>query len=343
MATVLQQDPRRMRTLPIGGEMQPNEATQPRRPRAFPITGQPQASVQTTQRPQPSIQREPMIRADTQPLRPMPIQPMQPLTPAAPGVSSTALPITQFTADQNLRSTQINPVASADTQTARALALQALQGLADTPYRADLANQAFQLIMEQNADARRLGTQQIGRDAARLGRIGSGMVTTSLGDLESRIRQSEDQAARALALDAAGSTMADRQAALQALLGGAGAFDAWDRADRGELRTERGRQDQLAQQAINNFIQQQMLQDALLGSAFNRQMAVNQMLSQIGYGGGNPAGSFLTASQQAGQGAAGSAAGVGQLLQMLALQQALGGGTSGGTGAVSEPVFGNFG
>lgn len=321
MASTLSPRQTRRRFLPIGGQDPEQEAetqnpfTGRTTPRFMPLGG---SQAQQRMSPPQTSTAGPTVPTTTAATPPAP----EPVT-----VSDTSAPVTTFSATSNLRPTQINPVASDETARLRALALQGFEGLAGAPDRTQLASDAFRLILEQNADARRLGTQQIARDAARLGRLGSGMVTTSLGDLESRIQQSEDQAARALALDAAGMTLADRLAVSEALTGGAGFFDALDRADRGELRLERGRQDQLAQQAIDNFVRQRMLEDALLNSAFNREMSVSDILARIGFGAGNPSGSFLAASQQAGAGAANAGASAGQLLQLLALMRGSGGTT----------------
>ena len=69
---------------------------------------------------------------------------------------------------------------SAESTEARQLTSQALGNLAGAPSRQDLALEALKLFDEEQGDVRKLGTQQIGQDAARLGRLGSGMVTTDL-------------------------------------------------------------------------------------------------------------------------------------------------------------------
>ena len=49
----------------------------------------------------------------------------------------------------------------------------------------------LQNILEDTEDARRLGSRDIGRSAAAFGRIGSGVVTTDLGNLEERLQRIE--------------------------------------------------------------------------------------------------------------------------------------------------------
>ncbi len=122
---------------------------------------------------------------------------------------------------------------------------QALQA----PGIGQAAQGQLQNILEQTADARQTGIQDIGRSAASFGRIGSGVVTTKLGDLESQLQRQQGQQFRQLASDTA---QADAQNQLQRAslgLGALGQFQGQDLAQagfqqglRGEARGERGQE-----------------------------------------------------------------------------------------------------
>lgn len=122
---------------------------------------------------------------------------------------------------------------------ARELASGALEGVVGGQGRGEIADSRFRNLLEQAEDAERLGTQGIARDAARLGRLGSGMVTTSLGDLRERTQRTLAQQARGLAADTAEGEIGDRRSALSAALGAGGQFRAEDRDLRDESRFER--------------------------------------------------------------------------------------------------------
>src|SRR5690606_35952778 len=119
-------------------------------------------------------------------------------------------------------------LASPEARELRALALDAVRGLSDTPSREAIALERFRNILAESEDARRLGIRDIGRAAAALGRIGSGQVTTDLGNLEARIQETQQRAPRDLAAEAAGLELADRVARLGALRETGGQFGAED-------------------------------------------------------------------------------------------------------------------
>lgn len=138
---------------------------------------------------------------------------------------------------------------SQDVTQARQLTGQALKGAMDLPSRQELAGQTFQNLLEQAEESQILGTRGIGQEAARLGRIGSGQVTTSLGDLNLALRRGLGREARGLAAETAGQTLADQLAQLRAGTGAAQALQGLDlsRAGfeqglRGEARGELGRE-----------------------------------------------------------------------------------------------------
>ena len=115
----------------------------------------------------------------------------------------------------------------------RGLTSQAAEGLAGAPSRQDIALQTLQNLDAEQADIRQLGIQDIGRAGARLGRLGSGMVTTSLGDLESQLNSQRERSLRDLSAQTASQEMGDRLAALSGLSGAGGQFRAEDLAGGG--------------------------------------------------------------------------------------------------------------
>src|SRR5690606_6324582 len=91
---------------------------------------------------------------------------------------------------------------SPDADQLRERAPREALGLADAPSREQIALQRFQNLLAESEDERRMGIRDIGRAAAALGRIGAGITTSQLGDLESRIQETQQRAARDLAAEA---------------------------------------------------------------------------------------------------------------------------------------------
>lgn len=173
------------------------------------------------------------------------------------------------------------------------------------PDRAALAQQSYDLLQQQAEPAYQQQLRQVGQDAAKFGRIGSGLTTSALGDVQSQHQRDLSQAQQNLSINAAGQTLAD-QSALRSEL-------------RGERTYEGGQQTQAQQDAIN----QQILQDQLLNSSNSRSNSQIQNLIQLGQN-GNPASTLLNASGQAGNQAGQTSSSAADLLQQWALQQALG-------------------
>jgi len=161
--------------------------------------------------------------------------------------------------------------------------MQGLSGLFDAPNRQQLAEQSFNQILEDTADQRKLGTQRIGQNAARLGRLGSGVVTTSLGDLESQLNKNQMQALRGLSTDAAAQEMQDRLGRLGAASGLSGQLGGQDLASAGfnqGIRQEgRGERSAAEQSALNDLAARQS-QAGFLGGRESQQFG--QEASQRG-------------------------------------------------------------
>src|SRR3990172_4124966 len=117
---------------------------------------------------------------------------------------------------------------SAEADRARAITMANLEALQGAPNRADLAAQALGLFDERSAPYLQQRYQQVGQQAAALGRIGAGMTTNQLTDVLTQQDQQRSLLQRDLALQAAGQSMADRLNQLQAAQGVGGQFRAED-------------------------------------------------------------------------------------------------------------------
>lgn len=218
--------------------------------------------------------------------------------------------------------------ASVDT---RRMALTAADKLSSGPGRMDIANMRFQNLLDRAGETRKLGVEQIGQDAARLGRIGMGGVSTDLGNLEERIQTGITRAGRDLAAEAASGEISDRFNRLGALGGLAGQFrseDINEGATRANLGLRRG--GALMDLGSRRFGEQSALRDEERTERgterdFAQQSYLNRMgyidrLSNLGYR-PPPTSEFLSAAgqnrQQASQGAAGAGGLLGQILQRL--------------------------
>ena len=212
----------------------------------------------------------------------VPGRPPRPL-PTRGGGTTAGLPTTGFTATDNLRGTQIDPVASAATRNAVGLSSGALEGLFDTPDRGDIAASTFERLRAQTEPTFQNDLRQVGQRAAALGRIGSGLTTTELGDVTSNRERFLTDVAGQLSDDAASRTLDDRLGRFGAATGAASLFENIDRGRRDELRGERGFQDELAQQATDDFVRQRTLEEMLLQGEFGRNQSFTQMLLNSGF------------------------------------------------------------
>jgi hypothetical protein len=230
----------------------------------------------------PSGGQMPVLRADGVPPPP---QSEDPNVPEPPGPRAAVSPVASFTADDNLRTAQINPQASErlrgiqrqvdaararvaedpglrgfqgvdapdrfdaspEGQRARQLTSQALEAVGGGKSRLDIALERLRNLDEATADARTRGIRDIGDAAARFGRIGSGVVTTDLGNLEERLQQNRDRELRTLAADAAEGDIGDRLRNLEAIRAAGGQVSdedlrraGFDQGLREEQRGERG-------------------------------------------------------------------------------------------------------
>lgn len=222
---------------------------------------------------QPPVPQQPGLPAPNINVRPnINLQPNLPTPGLQPPQEETG-PLTTFGPGNDLRDQQINPLASNRLTGTQGMVDAAGRALSGGPSLSDAAATEFRTLLDRNADQRTRGIQETGRGAARLGRVGSGMVTTDLGNLEERLRISEDQAAAGLSADVARGEAGNRRANLAAIMGLEGQQFGQEAGQRGELRTERGYQADTAQNALQNRVQQRLLEESLLNSGYNRELA----------------------------------------------------------------------
>lgn len=171
--------------------------------------------------------------------------------------------------------------------------------------RLGLANQYFDQYAESTNPAYEQTLRAATQRAAANGILGSGMLTNTYGDVASQRAHELDLERRGFLTDALQGTIADNA------------------ANRDELRTERGYQSQTSQDAINQALQEALIEDQLGGNAFNRQLDLAQILSGFGYS-GNPDDALLQASGQQAQSADATYQQIAALLQALGQRQAVG-------------------
>lgn len=232
------------------------------------------------------------------------------VTPGVPPAAPDTGPITDFGPGDDLRFTQINPMDDARTSRLSDLVEGAAGRIGGAPDITQAGLDKLKLFEDETADARRLGTQEIGRRAAALGRVGSGMVTTDLGNLEDRLQTRLARERAGLAADLTMQEAGDRRAnagvlgTLQDQIFGQGA------QRRNELRGERGYQYGVAGDAENAAIRRRLIEEDLRDRSFGR----NVQAAQLG----------LEGAGQYDAGAADSMGSASDLAQMLAYFNASG-------------------
>lgn len=207
------------------------------------------------------------------PAGPMPEKP-PPGTPAFTGDYAT---LNDFGPGNDLRFSQITPGADPRTAKLNDLVNQFTGKIGAAPDLAQASLDKLAGLRQQTLEDRKKGIQDIGRGAAAFGRIGSGVTTSQLGDLESSLQARELAAEKGLAGDAAMQEAADRRANLSALSGVQDQFFGQDTAQRNELRGERAYQSDTANQAADREVQLQLLMDQLKNSEFGRNATAAQL------------------------------------------------------------------
>jgi hypothetical protein len=247
----------------------------------------------------------------------------------APG----AEPITTFGPGDNLIPTQINPVTDPRTAATQGLVDTAAGKVGGVDLRA-AGSDIFNSLLAQSLPGYQAAARGILQDAAAGGRLGSGMTEEELtsdpfgaSGLGLQLGKYRTQLAQQLAGSLAPAEAEGRRADLSSLAGLEGQQFGQGAEQRGELRGERGYQSDQSQQALQDRINQLILQDQLLNSATGRAATA---------AGVNLAGAGIE-GQQAATDQAGAGGLLGQqseddyLQQQMAAQQA--GGSPSGTPA----------
>lgn len=241
------------------------------------------------------------------------------------------VPTTSFGPDDNLIGRYIPPGAGGregrigeQGDVARDRLLGGLDDLYTAPNRGEIARDTFNLLRESTEPAFQQELRGVGQKAAALGRIGSGVTTSELGDVQAGRERYLSEAQRALSSEAASAEMGDRLARLAATGDVTGLLDALQGSEysrgaarRGEARGEREYQHGLSREAIADRERQALLEDQLFGSQFGRQIALANLLGGYGFGGGGLFGGEAALADLLGGQAGGT---VGQLAELLRLR-----------------------
>lgn len=205
------------------------------------------------------------------------------LRPMPQATPTGIMPLAGFGPGENLIGTQINPVTGERLSGTQALVNRAAAGLSDLPSRSDLALNLLRNFQEELGEARQLGIQDIGRAAATFGQLGSGQVRTRLGELGERLNVQRNRFLRDLLTRTAGEEAGDALARLQALQDLEAQQFGQAARGREELRGERGFQVGEEQRALQDRIQQLLLERQVLGEERGFGLDMLQLLGQLGF------------------------------------------------------------
>lgn len=272
----------------------PQQPQVPGAPQPVPMAKTPQPVAKRPVKPAPGVPAVPGVPG-IQPVGPLPGGPLAP--PTAPGVPAPAAPAAQpgVPAGAATGGVVAPIVPGDDLRSKTVLPGQGVDRLA-------LMRDALADYDTATAPALEARQRQIGANAARYGRIGSGVVTTELGTLGSDYERNRMLFGNELLRGAVEDRVGD------------------DRMARDETRGERSYQDSLAEQAYQRRLRERTLGNEEMQQQFGRDFA----RGQLGVRGAD----FY--QQNANQ----SADAIGELLRLLAARRAAGqGGAPGGTPA----------
>jgi hypothetical protein len=305
-------------------------APKPAAPAPAPMVGgQPAPASSAPQAPQITPWKPPVLYG--QPMQPMQPQPdvggggtiVPPPVPGQPPPSTGG--VSEFGPGNDLQYTEFAPEASDRLQGYQGQLDRYATGLEEGPDRGKLASDIFSQVEETSRPEYERQLQDVGRKASALGRIGAGMTTSELGDVQSNREKYLGNIKRSLASEAAGASLSDRLARLGAQQGLVGQQYGQEAGRREELRGERGYEHAVAGEPYRQELERKALEDQLLNSAFGRQATAAQIGLQAGelYG------------QQAGE--AGQA--TGDLLEQMALERGLNQYYGGGSSPSASPEY----
>jgi len=140
---------------------------------------------------------------------------------------------------------------------------KSLADLGGGPDRLALVRQAMSDFDKESAPRLQAGIRSIGQDASRLGRLGAGGVTTSIGDLASDTERSRQTMQNEMIRQAIEATQGDKYRTAD--LAGRIGESAYGRA-----AGERGYGDALAQQAIGNRVARRAAEQGAQAQTFGQ-------------------------------------------------------------------------
>jgi hypothetical protein len=159
--------------------------------------------------------------------------------------------------------------------------------------RTKLAEDMFGQFSEATDPAYAAALRRATQVGAGAGRVGSGMLRTTYGDLASQRAQQLDLAKRGFMSSALEGSIQDQFNKQRALSGLEGQLFGQEQSQRGELRGERGYQGGLEEQSYERALQQYLTEQQQQRDRFQRAMQLTAMGEA-----GNPSQSYLQASGQ---------------------------------------------
>lgn len=255
---------------------------------------------------------------------PVPILP-PPGSGTTTATGGTSAPLVPFGPGNDLQFQQINPVADPRLQQTQGQVDTAAQGLAQAPSRTQLAQDLFSQLVSSSEPAFQQNLRDITQRNAASGRLGSGMYGSDLTDAATSRQRDLNSLAAGLAYQGGSAQLGDQLNTLGALSGLEGQQYGQGLSGRNELRTERGYQQGVDQTAIDRAVQQRLLEEQLLNSAFGRDQAVTSQMLGLGFG-ADPTAALQAGSNYFGQQAAGAGSSLSDLLALYAYNNRAGAG-----------------
>ena len=251
--------------------------------------------------------------------------------PPIPGPGAAGTALTPFGPGNTLRGQQINPFDNPRLRGVQGAVSAAATSLGDAPSLTQAAIQRFNALREASEPGFQRELRGVGQKAAALGRIGSGVTTSELGDVALRREKFLGTRLADLAGQTAFAEGGERRSNLGALGGLERQLAGEGFRRRGEVRGERGFQRGEARTAVEDRVRRRLLEEQLVSGASDRRLRELGILGGVGFG-GDPRFAELTAAGQAGSAAGKTFGGVGDLFAELARRRAR---QRGGGGAVS--------
>ena len=186
--------------------------------------------------------------------------PIEGTPPLPENEATTQEPTDTFGEESNLIGSEITPQPDPRLMNYQS-ALDSIMGkMVNGPNRLDLAKQYYENFSnETEGDYNRSLTRATDMGAAH-GRLGSGILTNQYGDLAERRLRDKENAKSRLLTGALEGTIGDTRNAFNDIGAAERNIFGEGKSDRGEFRTERDYQRNLAEQAILRRIQQQVME-----------------------------------------------------------------------------------